>query len=62
MSKILSELNTMMHTGSSTSNGEKKPCRTCIDFKTWAKQQKNRYESKSEVIKRKTLAYFIIEI
>lgn len=20
---------------------EPKPCRTCVDFKTWAKQQKN---------------------
>lgn len=50
-----------MHTGSSTSNDEKKPCRTCTDFRTWAKQQKNIYESKSEV-QRKLLGYFIVQI
>lgn len=30
-------------------NGEKKPCRTCTDFKTWAKQQQSVYKSKSGV-------------
>lgn len=38
----------MMQFGSS-SNGEKKPCRTCTDFNTWAKQQKTVYRAKSEV-------------
>lgn len=49
----------MMHTGSSTtSNGEKKPCRTCTDFRPWTKQQQKNYESKSEVQK-KLLPIFI---
>lgn len=31
------------------SHSDKKPCRTCTDFKTWAKQQKTVYKAKSEV-------------
>lgn len=27
---------------------EKKPCRTCTDFKTWAKNQNNVYRAKLE--------------
>lgn len=38
----------MMHMGPDTSS-EKKPCRTCTDFKTWAKQQQTIYKTKSEV-------------
>lgn len=26
-----------------------KPCRTCVDFKTWTKQQRNVYHTKSDV-------------
>lgn len=31
-----------MHSDSD-SHDDKKPCRTCTDFKTWAKQQKSTY-------------------
>lgn len=31
-----------MHSGPD-SHDDKKPCRTCTDFKTWAKQQKSAY-------------------
>lgn len=54
----------MMH--QAASNGDKKPCRTCTDFKTWAKQQQNVYKAKSEVsMKRKfklTDSYIFIVI
>lgn len=33
------------------SNSEQKPCRTCVDFKTWAKQQKGMKHTKSGVRK-----------
>ncbi|XP_031621091.1 FAD-linked sulfhydryl oxidase ALR [Contarinia nasturtii] len=29
-------------------SGEKKPCRTCTDFKTWAKHQQNVYKAKTK--------------
>lgn len=41
----------MMHLGPDTGT-EKKPCRTCTDFKTWAKQQQSIYKSKSDVSQR----------
>lgn len=31
------------------SHSDKKPCRTCTDFKTWAKQQQTVYKAKTEV-------------
>lgn len=37
-----------MPTIETNSNAEQKPCRTCVDFKTWAKQQKGR-TSKQQV-------------
>lgn len=38
----------MMHIGGEQNN-DKKPCRTCTDFQTWAKQQKSVFKAKSEV-------------
>lgn len=41
-----------MHIGPEPKD-EKKPCRTCTDFQTWAKQQKSIYKPKSEVNRKK---------
>lgn len=42
-------------------SGEKKPCRTCTDFKTWAKHQQNVYKAKSEVRQFFSLVVFLNE-
>lgn len=52
----------MMHAGSSNKSDEKKPCRTCTDFRTWAKQQKTIYQSKSEVRKHSPCATYMLHI
>lgn len=39
----------MPHFEANPPNDPTKPCRTCVDFKTWSKQQRNVYNTKPDV-------------
>lgn len=43
----------MPHMEPNPSHDPQKPCRTCVDFKTWSKQQRNTFNTKADVSDKK---------